>query len=49
MSFNISNSFLSKLEKYVDFLKYNKEFKTRFFDIGDGIAISRKKKDDENE
>ena len=40
---------VSKLEKYVDFLNTNKEFKTRFFDIGDGIAISRKKKDDEIE
>ena len=25
------------------FLKTNTKFKTRFFDIGDGIAISRKK------
>lgn len=33
---------ITKLEKYVDFLKENKEFKTRFFDIGDGIAISRR-------
>ena len=40
---------ITKLEKYISFLKENDEFKTRFFDIGDGIAISRKKKDDENE
>ena len=33
---------ITKLEKYIDFLKNNKEFKTRFFDIGDGIAISRR-------
>lgn len=33
---------ITKLEKYVEFLKENKEFKTRFFDIGDGIAISRR-------
>ncbi len=32
-----------KLEKYVDFLRNNKEFKTRFFDIGDGVAISRRR------
>ncbi len=34
---------IGKLEKYIDFLKNNKEFKTRFFDIGDGIAISRRR------
>ena len=35
---------ITKLEKYITFLKDNKEFKTRFFKIGDGIAISRRKK-----
>lgn len=35
---------ITKLEKYIDFLKNNKEFKTRFFEVGDGIAISVKKK-----
>ena len=35
---------MGKLEKYIFFLKDNKEFKTRFFDIGDGIAISRRNK-----
>ena len=35
---------MGKLEKYIYFLKDNKEFKTRFFDIGDGIAISRRNK-----
>lgn len=29
-----------KLNNYIDFLKGNKEFKTKFYDIGDGIAIS---------
>ena len=33
---------MGKLEKYIYFLKDNTEFKTRFFDIGDGIAISRR-------
>ena len=39
---------MTKLEKYISFLKENKDFKTRFFEIGDGIAISsrRKKKDE---
>lgn len=33
---------ITKLERYIEFLKNNKEFKTRFFDVGDGIAISRR-------
>ena len=36
---------ITKIEKYIDFIKDNKEFKTRFFEVGDGIAISRKNKD----
>lgn len=35
---------ITKLEKYINFLKNNEEFKTRFFEVGDGIAISRRKK-----
>jgi len=31
-----------KLNNYIDFLNNNKEFKTEFFSIGDGISISRK-------
>lgn len=30
-----------KINNYVDFLKNNKEFKTEFLEIGDGIAISK--------
>lgn len=37
---------IGKLENYIDFLSNNKEFKTRFFDIGDGIAISRRRLED---
>ena len=39
---------ITKLEKYISFLKTNDEFKTRFFEVGDGIAISvrRKTKDE---
>lgn len=33
---------VSKIEKYIDFLKNNTEFKTEFVDVGDGIGISRK-------
>lgn len=35
---------ITKLEKYINFLKDNKEFKTRFFEVGDGVAISRRRK-----
>lgn len=35
---------ITKLEKYISFLKDNKEFKTRFFEVGDGVAISRRRK-----
>lgn len=38
---------VTKIEKYINFLKDNKNFKTRFFEIGDGIAISRKKKNND--
>ena len=39
---------ITKLEKYIIFLKDNEEFRTRFFEVGDGIAISvRRKKEDE--
>ena len=31
-----------KLNNYIDFLKNNQEFKTTFYDIGDGISISIK-------
>lgn len=33
---------VGKIQKYIKFLKDNSEFKTEFFDIGDGISISRK-------
>ena len=38
---------VTKIEKYINFLKDNKKFKTRFFEIGDDIAISRKKKNND--
>lgn len=31
-----------KLNNYIDFLNENKEFKTTFYEIGDGISISKK-------
>jgi predicted O-methyltransferase YrrM len=33
---------VGKIRKYVDFLKDNKEFKTKFYKLGDGIAVSIK-------
>lgn len=35
---------ITKLERYISFLKDNQEFKTRFFEVGDGVAISRRRK-----
>ncbi|MEG2351666.1 MAG: O-methyltransferase [Bacilli bacterium] len=35
---------VTKIEKYILFLKDNKIFKTRFFDVGDGLAVSKRRK-----
>ncbi len=35
---------VGKIRKYIDYLKNNKEFNTIFFDIGDGISISKRKR-----
>ena len=34
---------VKKIEGYITFLKENKEFDTKFFDVGDGISISKRK------
>lgn len=36
-------SLVKKIEGYIDFLKNNDEFVTKFYDIGDGLSISVKK------
>lgn len=36
---------VTKLKKYIDFLKDNEEFETKFYKVGDGIAITYKKGD----
>ena len=36
-------SLVEKLENYVDFLENNGEFDTEFYDIGDGLSISKRK------
>lgn len=37
---------VNKIEKYIDFLKENDEFVTKFYDIGDGISVSFRKNDE---
>lgn len=34
---------VGKLENYIDFLKDNKEFETKFYDVGDGLSVSYRK------
>ena len=34
---------VKKIEGYITFLKENKDFDTKFFDVGDGISISKRK------
>ena len=34
-----------KINVYITFLKENEEFETTFYEIGDGVAISKRKKD----
>lgn len=35
-------SLASKIEEYIEFLKANKEYTTKFLDLGDGLSISYK-------
>lgn len=34
---------VSKIESYIDFLKNNTDFETTFYDIGDGLSVSKKR------
>ena len=34
---------VNKIEKYIDYLKENKEYITKFYDIGDGLSVSFKR------
>ncbi len=36
-------SLVQKIEGYIEFLKENKEFETKFYNIGDGLSVSVKK------
>jgi len=37
---------VTKLENYIDFLRDNREFTTKFYDIGDGLSVSFRNKDE---
>ena len=37
---------VTKIEKYIDFLKQYEEYVTKFYDIGDGISVSFRKNDE---
>jgi predicted O-methyltransferase YrrM len=34
---------IRKIRRYIDFLKANQEFETTFLEIGDGVAVSKRK------
>lgn len=38
---------VNKIEKYIDFLKQNEDYVTKFYDIGDGISVSFRKNDED--
>ena len=46
---NIANrnlkQLVGKIENYIDFLKENEEFETKFYDVGDGLSVSIRKND----
>lgn len=35
-----------KIRSYIEFLKSNEEFETEFYDVGDGVSVSRRKSND---
>lgn len=40
------NSLVEKIRDYIEFLKSNKEYTTKFYDIGDGLTVSFKNKNE---
>lgn len=36
---------VGKIENYIDFLKENEEFETKFYDVGDGLSVSIRRND----
>lgn len=45
MSKNLK-SLVTKIEDYIDFLRTNKEFTTKFYDLGDGLSVSYRNNDE---
>ncbi len=39
---------VGKIENYIDYLKDNDEFETKFYDVGDGLSVSIRKNDVQN-
>lgn len=37
---------VNKIEKYIEYLKDNEEFNTKFYDIGDGLSVSYRKNEE---
>lgn len=37
---------VNKIRKYINFLKENEEFETKFYEIGDGVAVSKRRIND---
>lgn len=46
---NNLRNLVKKIEGYIDFLQDNKEFDTKFYDVGDGLSVSVRHNDDKNE
>lgn len=36
---------VDKIKKYIEFIKSNKDFDTKFYKVGDGLSVSRRKND----
>ena len=34
---------VEKIENYIEYLKTNEEFSTKFYDVGDGVSVSVRK------
>ena len=46
---NNLRNLVKKIESYIEFLQDNKEFDTKFYDVGDGLSVSVRHSDDKNE
>lgn len=38
-----TRALVRKIRSYIDYLKDNKNYETTFFDVGDGVAVSKKR------